>query len=107
MKYIYEKEDIRVGRYLVRNTCPNLSHNVDSLLSYTVRIGYVGDKGDDRYRLFSVNDGLIFSVNDGTLAGLLEYLNESTGNFKGHRPLTSAEWEKVKEYESTLGVHSW
>lgn len=95
MKYTWEKEDIKVGRYIIRQSSPfGKFSNMGFMLSVSYMIGYSFKDKECKHKLISLADGMIMDLCE-TKEECAENLNKDSF---GYRPMTKREMIKLLEY---------
>ena len=103
VKYTWEKEDIKAGRYVIRNSSPYGSDNISYAASCCSKIGWRADvSGDKKYVLISIEDGMV--LKEHTKDELVDKFNREDN---GYRPVTNKELLVMITFLETLNEGTW
>lgn len=99
VRYVWEQLDIRLGRYIVRQSSPKGSENVSFMCSVMYKIGFLAAHRNNRC-LISITDGMVLSHADAK--SLADHLNRDVHGF---RPTTQKEVVSAIKYlkEQNIG----
>ena len=90
-KTIWEKEDLKAGRWIIRESSTDVSKNVGFACSVTYKLCW--NVGDPKWSLVAMTDGMI-----GGMLNDEEMLKRLNDDRFGYRPLTYTEILSIVEY---------
>ncbi len=100
MKYIWQEEDVKCGRYICRESYPEDCEDVSGLCSVTYKLGFISGSSSCMC-LISISDGMVvqFSETEKRERDAKHvFIGELNNDEHGYRPLTQKQILRRMDY---------
>lgn len=101
--YTWEKEDIKMGMYVIRNSYPNecAKSDIGGLSTVVCKVGYTQSISDSDPVIISLTDGFVYTIvrseGQDREDAVLNWLNNDK---YGYRPASSSVMKQIMEYQA-------